>query len=300
MIGGPNDVLVESQINRALAAARETNLAPAAQAPPAPAPARRVEPVAAAPAASAAAPQPAQAAPAAQVPPAEVRPIRPEPASPAPAPTAPEASPPPAVAAPGPVHEPASAPAPAKAFEPAVAAQARPQARPLPARPPMPSPITPGSRATVTRLPNKNAAPATPYGSAANAAAGSNPVSGEPVAPLHGGSQRAAPAAVASASSPSPPAAPAAVAPVGPAHSPQTVSVNVAGTEAPMFVKAELKTGHSAPPPAEPPSPLDRRPAVPVANSPSAEKPAPKTEDPFGGLESLEAEMARLLGRESP
>ena len=37
MIGGPNDVLVESQINRALAAARETNLAPAAQAPPAPA-----------------------------------------------------------------------------------------------------------------------------------------------------------------------------------------------------------------------------------------------------------------------
>jgi hypothetical protein len=66
-----------------------------------------------------------------------------------------------------------------------------------------------------------------------------------------------------------------------------------------MFVKAELKIGHPPPPAAGPP-PLDRRPAAPVANSPSAEKPAPKTEDPFGGLESLEAEMARLLGRESP
>jgi flagellar protein FliO/FliZ len=122
MIGGPNDVLVESQINRALAAARETNLAPAAQAPLAPAaqaplapaaqaplapaaqlplapaaqaplaPARRAEPVPAAPAAvKAAAPQPAQAATAAQVLAAEVRPIRPRPVSPAPAPSAPEA-----------------------------------------------------------------------------------------------------------------------------------------------------------------------------------------------------------------
>src|SRR5271165_3002093 len=47
MIGGPNDVLVESQINRALAAARENNLAPAAQ--PKPAPPRRTEPLPAAP-----------------------------------------------------------------------------------------------------------------------------------------------------------------------------------------------------------------------------------------------------------
>src|ERR1700686_4281916 len=34
MIGGPNDVLVEGQINRALAAARENNLGPAAQSAP--------------------------------------------------------------------------------------------------------------------------------------------------------------------------------------------------------------------------------------------------------------------------
>src|SRR5277367_4076238 len=47
MIGGPNDVLVESQINRALAAARENNVASAAQAPPAPQ--RRTEPVVAPP-----------------------------------------------------------------------------------------------------------------------------------------------------------------------------------------------------------------------------------------------------------
>src|SRR5208282_5795055 len=40
MIGGPNDVLVESQINRALAPVRETNLAPVAPAR------RRTEPVA--------------------------------------------------------------------------------------------------------------------------------------------------------------------------------------------------------------------------------------------------------------
>ena len=55
MIGGPNDVLVESQINRALAAARENNLAPAAQ--PKPAPPRRTEPL------PAAAPVPAAASP---------------------------------------------------------------------------------------------------------------------------------------------------------------------------------------------------------------------------------------------
>jgi len=92
---------------------------------------------------------------------------------------------------------------------------------------------------------------------------------------------------------------PAAIAPATPAHIPPAASVKVAGTEAPMFAKAELKIGHPPPPAAEPP-PLDRRPAASVANSSSAEKPAPKTDDPFGGLESLEAEMARLLGRESP
>ncbi|MGA7198297.1 MAG: hypothetical protein WBY97_14580, partial [Roseiarcus sp.] len=47
MIGGPNDVLVEAQINRALAAARENNMTGAAQSKPAPP--RRMEPLPAAP-----------------------------------------------------------------------------------------------------------------------------------------------------------------------------------------------------------------------------------------------------------
>src|SRR4029077_17269299 len=47
MIGGPNDVLVESQINRGLAPARESNASLPAQATAAPV--RRSEPVAVAP-----------------------------------------------------------------------------------------------------------------------------------------------------------------------------------------------------------------------------------------------------------
>ncbi len=36
------------------------------------------------------------------------------------------------------------------------------------------------------------------------------------------------------------------------------------------------------------------------ANANSSVKPPPKVDDPFADLESLEAEMARLLGREKP
>ena len=169
----------------------------------------------------------------------------------------------------------------------------------------MPSPIAPGGapvgRASVTRLPEKQAASAP----AADAAVGPNPGLGEPAVPLQGRPPRSAPAVVAPATPahippahiPPAPSAPAAQA--TPAHIPPAASVKAAGTEAPMFVKAELKIGHPPPPAAEPP-PTDRRPAAPVANGSSADKPAPKTEDPFGGLELLEAEMARLLGRESP
>src|SRR5271165_1923795 len=61
MIGGPNDVLIESQINRALVAPRETGLAPSGPTAPA---GRRAEPAAAAP------PSAAPAAAALQLPPA--------------------------------------------------------------------------------------------------------------------------------------------------------------------------------------------------------------------------------------
>ena len=128
MIGGPNDVLVESQINRALAAARENNVASAAQAPPAPQ--RRTEPVVAPPVPAAAAkaspptaqpapppPQPAPAAPQALPVAAEVRPIRPQAVSSSPPPSPREASPSadvPAPVASEPVVQPAPPPAVAK------------------------------------------------------------------------------------------------------------------------------------------------------------------------------------------
>jgi hypothetical protein len=44
----------------------------------------------------------------------------------------------------------------------------------------------------------------------------------------------------------------------------------------------------------------DARPPPQKANANSSVKPPPKVDDPFADLESLEAEMARLLGREKP
>jgi len=44
----------------------------------------------------------------------------------------------------------------------------------------------------------------------------------------------------------------------------------------------------------------DARPPPQKANANSSVKLPPKVDDPFADLESLEAEMARLLGREKP
>jgi hypothetical protein len=44
--------------------------------------------------------------------------------------------------------------------------------------------------------------------------------------------------------------------------------------------------------------PADARPPVDKTNSAPNGKPSPKVDDPFADLDSLEAEMARLLGRE--
>jgi hypothetical protein len=66
-----------------------------------------------------------------------------------------------------------------------------------------------------------------------------------------------------------------------------------------MTVKAEPRIGQLKPNSADAPPSMGRRPTTPGADPSIIEKPAPaKAEDPFGGLESLEAEMARLLGRE--
>ncbi len=44
--------------------------------------------------------------------------------------------------------------------------------------------------------------------------------------------------------------------------------------------------------------PADARPPVDKTNAAPNGKPSPKVDDPFADLDSLEAEMARLLGRE--
>ena len=46
--------------------------------------------------------------------------------------------------------------------------------------------------------------------------------------------------------------------------------------------------------------PADARPAVDKTNAAPSGKLSPKVDDPFADLDSLEAEMARLLGREKP
>src|SRR5271156_141328 len=170
MIGGPNDVLVESQINRALTPARENNQASPLLAPSASG--RRPDtPLAAAPVVAAAPPPSKVAAPAAA--PAPAPPKAPAPVSapaapkaPAPVPVPPAPKPPAPVPATATVPAPAAAPAPvAKPIEPEPAARpasvslpaaqspepvrpepaSSPPPRPAPARPTMPPPIVPAS-----------------------------------------------------------------------------------------------------------------------------------------------------------
>jgi len=309
MIGGPNDVLVESQISRSFAAARENNAA--AQ----PAPARRAEP--APPSAPPPEPAPAKA--------------------PAPA-AAPAAAPRPAAAAasvkaPAVAPEPKQAPAPAGAAAPPLAAAVKSAPQPetlktaapvtsasqpklAPAGRAMPPPITPPGRANLT--------PA--FVSPPDKAASAQPVEHEkvPPAPSHSDKALSAPAATSvspaaqpdkmklapppekqrSAPAPGQPEAAAATKPIKPdSPSPRPESdqhasaaaVEVSATmaspaaHAPSIAEAQMKPMQ----PIEPPSP--EKPAA-GAHSPSSQKSA--AEDPFAGLDSLEAEMARLLGRE--
>ncbi len=300
MIGGPNDVLVEAQINRTLAAARENNTAGAPQSKPAPP--RRTEPVAAAPPTpalvSAGVPAAAKGpssqpplAPAAMTGRGEVRPIRPQNVSSSQVP--PEAPRPPAQVEPDPVAQSAPLAAPLKVNQPtAHPVQSQPQPRPLPARPAMPPPITPvaatGGRAAVSPLPGKQAHATPPVPSPAAvpvpspaAASGLHPGADERTAALPKELGRAASAAIP------------------PAGSVKIAGTPVAPAAAAMTVKAEPRIASSKPHGVDIPPPADRHPASPGADPSIIEKPAPaKAEDPFGGLESLEAEMARLLGRE--
>jgi flagellar protein FliO/FliZ len=275
MIGGPNDVLVESQINRAMAPARENAPASPLLAPSTPA--RRTE------TAVAAAPVVAEAPPAKVAAPAPAPPAAPAPAAPkAPAatPAAPRAvAPPGAPKSPAPSQAPAEAPVavkataaapPAKPIEPEAAARlgpapspsppaqaavpARPAPegsppRPSPPRPAMPPPIVPASgsanRATVTRLTEK-------------------------VPP------RAAPI----------PAAPPTPSPAAPAPSAATVAAVAQARPAAKTPEGAAKFGEARPP------------ADKASVGASSLKTPAKVDDPFADLDSLETEMARLLGRE--
>jgi hypothetical protein len=233
MIGGPNDVLLESQIVRAVAAApREPSLKPpvaVGEAPHAPAEGgaprveapmlRRVEPTAA-------------RAPAVRPAPSPVRepPPRVEPA------VAVKVEPPPARSEPAPLRP---------------VAVARPEPAPARAAPPPPvTPLAPPAAAPLAVPPPRPAAPAR---------AGLPPPIGTPPA--------------------------------------------IRGRATPLPTPHEGPTAVS-PPPVAPPARPDAAPArpdaAPAAPPPPAEAGAtgkPKGDDPFADLESLEAEMARLLGR---
>jgi flagellar protein FliO/FliZ len=301
MIGGPNDVLVESQINRALTPARENNQASPLLAPSASG--RRTDtPLAAAPVVAEAPPPSKVAAPAAA--PAPAAPKAPAPVSapagpkaPAPVPVPAAPKPPAPALATATVPAPAAAPAPAaKPIEPEPAARPAsvsfpaaqspepvrpepasppPPPRPAPARPTMPPPIVPASgsasRASMTRLTEKVAPRPSPISG--------NPPAASAAAPSPARPENEEPGAAAVAAEPRarPPAATVAAA------SPASAPARPAGKTPPF--EGGQKIG-------------EVRPLGDKPNAASSVKPSTKVDDPFADLDSLEAEMARLLGRE--
>ena len=310
MIGGPNDVLVESQINRALTPARENNQASPLLAPGTPS--RRTETavaaapvVAEAPPAKVAAPAPSPPlaspkAPAPPSPPPAAAPAAPKAPAPSPPPAAAPAAAkaPPAIAAPpvpvppapkAPAPSPATVAAPAAkpiepepAARPPVAPPAPPSAEPArpapssspPSRSGMPPPIVPASaspnRGTVTRLTER--VPPRPSQLAGNAPASS------PAAPPRPEKADAAAATATLEPRPTPLGAAASAAPAQARPAAKTV------TPAPAYDGAQ--------------KPGEARALGEKANGASSVKPPTKVDDPFADLDSLEAEMARLLGRD--
>jgi flagellar protein FliO/FliZ len=294
MIGGPNDVLIEPQINRAMTPARE-NSQPSPLLAPGP-PARRTESavlaqpvVAEAPPTKAAAPPPAALTPAAAPPAAASTPVA------APASATPRAPAGPAIAA-VPVVKPieANRGRPASAPPPPPAAQSAEPARPTPASPPPPRPAPPrpamppaivpasgsASRAPVARPPEKDPPKAPP------APGPANPTAPAPAAPAPPPRPERADSTVTAAKA-EPRATPPA-SPVPPAIAPPPKPPPVARTQP----SAPAANG------SQPPG--DGRPPEQKASAPLIVKGPTKADDPFADLESLEAEMARLLGREKP
>lgn len=365
MIGGPNDVLLESEINRVVATSRENGFASSGPASPA---RRRADPAAVTPVAA----QPPAVATEA-LPPAPVAadlaegraalarlPVN------TPAPVAPQPQRQPAPVATQP-HAAAAGASLAPAADHAAPVSAHP-ATPTLVRRTMPPPIAPLGRATVSRFQENPAhppqasqpaaAPASPTGPArpVEAAArpaeaaphpsdaaslpGQRPLSQPPKADGAHGTEppvltaRAQPAPhpgpypheAASAPKPMPRSTPVGGTPsTGPVpvavHAPAASSAAATPTDVrAQFPRAEApgSTPHPEPRaepktearadvrvPAAPTHPHPNPPASPhrtaapaAAASQPAEKPHAANDDPFAGLDSLEAEMAKLLGRE--
>jgi hypothetical protein len=166
----------------------------------------------------------------------------------------------------------------------------------------MPPPITPSSRVGPTRLPDNkdhqsipsvSPPPATTPAQVTEVASAANPRPVQSAMPNLKQPSRVPSAVVLPAAN-----APAAVTLAAPPPSAATKIVGklAVAAETPLIAKAELKVGH--PPAQGEPHAIDGRPAILGAEPATVEKPKLKTDDPFGGLESLEAEMARLLGRD--
>ena len=308
MIGGPNDVLVESQINRAVVPARESNqvsplLVPstpvrrteAAALPASPAVAEPPPKVAAKVLASPPAPAPVPAAPAAPT----VAPPVPK----APAPAQPTASVPDQAAVPAQASVPAQAPAPdlsRPASAPPAATQAAEPARPAPASPPPRQADPRPAQARATMPP-----PIIPANASPNRGA---PVRATETAPARGPGNPAGPSPVA----PAPPRRPEKAEPAGAGSKAESIAA-MGKTEPPAAptvttippANASLAQARPAPKtvPLAPASDwarksADARPPGDKTNAAPSGKPSPKVDDPFADLDSLEAEMARLLGRE--
>jgi flagellar protein FliO/FliZ len=306
MIGGPNDVLVESQINRAVVPSRESNQASPLLAPSTPV--RRTE-AAALPASPAVAEPPPKVA-AKVVPP-------PPPPSPAPVPAAPAAPTvaPPIAKAPAPVQPPAPvsdqpavpnpppAPEPARsASAPPAATQAAEPARPAPASPPprqadpprpaqpraaMPPPIIPANASPNRGAPVRatETAPARGLG---------NPPGQSPAAPAPLRRPEKAEPAVAGSKAES-------IAPMAKTEAPAAPTVTTVPPASAALAQARPapKTVTLTPASDWARKSADARPPVDKANAAPSGKPSPnKVDDPLADLDSLEAEMARLLGRD--
>jgi flagellar protein FliO/FliZ len=308
MIGGPNDVLVESQINRAVVPARESNQTAPLLVPSTPVRRAEVATLPASPAVAEPAPKVAAKVPASPAAPAAVPAATPPALAPAtivappvpkaPAPAQPTASVSDQPAVPAQTSVPAQAPAP-ELTRSASAPQAAEPARPAAANSPpprqadsrsaqpratMPSPIIPtnaspnrgaSARSTETVPPR---GPGNPPGQ--SPAAPAPPRRPEKAEPAVAGSkaESIAPMAKTEASATPVTAVPPARSGLAPAPAPKTVASAPASDWARKAADARL--------------PVDKTNGAPNV------KPSPKVDDPFADLDSLEAEMARLLGRE--